>query len=195
MKTLLSLSAAILILLAGCSKDNNQDQKQLKTNYYQCWIASGGTVKCTNGSGGNYQVKWTNCNNFVAGKGWSPGDGTLNYSGSASGAQWYGPYGWRSASCLIEFYIGRGGGTSRGSYSTSKGTYTVYTNSCNGPNVRGNGAFCQYNCSGYKGSGCTIYEHNNGWASRGIPNGSGIWVMAAVEGWGGSSGSANVTVN
>jgi endo-1,4-beta-xylanase len=41
--------------------------------YYSFWNAGGGTVAYTNLAGGEYSVTWTDCNNFVAGKGWNPG--------------------------------------------------------------------------------------------------------------------------
>lgn len=193
-----SAVAVALLLFVGCSKENlgdNQDQgNQLKTNYYQCWTNGGGTVKCTNGSGGNYKVAWTKCGNFVAGKGYSGFTGTLSYSGSCSGCQRLGIYGWCTGP-LIEYYIGRSGGTSKGTYSTSKGTYTLYIQSCNGPNIQGSGPFKQYNCSGSGGSGANISQHRSGWAKLGQSTGSPNYCIAATEGWGGSSGSANVTVN
>lgn len=39
------------------------------TDYWQNWTDGGGTVNATNGSGGNYNVNWSNCGNFVVGKG------------------------------------------------------------------------------------------------------------------------------
>jgi len=162
-------------------------------NYYQCWTNGQGTVKCTNGSGGNYQVKWTNCGNFVAGKGYNPGSGTMSWSGSCSGCQYFGVYGWTTGP-LVEYYIGRGGGTSCGSYSTSKGTYTLYTKSVTGPSIQGNTTFKQYNCSGSGSSGINVSEHFNGWKKLGKGAGSPNYCIVASEGWGGSSGSANVTV-
>ena len=34
---------------------------------------SASSVTYTNGAAGEYSTKWTNCNNFVAGKGWATG--------------------------------------------------------------------------------------------------------------------------
>ena len=197
MRKLLSFSAAILILLASCSKEvltTDSQSNQLKaTNYYQCWKAGGG-VSCTNGSGGNYQIKFSNCQDFVVGKGYSTGGTTMSWSGSCSGCKYFGVYGW-CRSPLTEYYIGRGGGTSKGSYSTSKGTYTLNTIACNGANINGNGPFTQYNCSGSGSSGINVSEHFSGWSKLGKGTSSPAYCIVASEAWGGASGSANVTVN
>jgi endo-1,4-beta-xylanase len=192
----LSFSTAILLLLASCSKEIStpDGQNQLKsTNYYQCWKAGGG-VSCTNGSGGNYQVKFQNCSDFVAGKGYSSGAHTMSWSGSCSGCKYFGVYGW-CTSPLTEYYIGRSGGTSVGSYSTSKGNYTLYTISCNGANIQGNGPFHQYNCSGSGSSGINTQDHFNGWSKLGHAANSPNYTIVSSEAWGGATGSANVTVN
>jgi endo-1,4-beta-xylanase len=168
---------------------------QAATNYSQSWTNGQGTVNYQNLSGGHYKVNWSNCGNFVAGKGYNPsGTRTMTWSGSASGAQWFGVYGWTTGP-LVEYYIGRSGGTSKGSYSTSKGTYTLYIKSVTGPSIQGNTTFQQYNCSGNSGSGINLGEHFNGWKKLGVGGGSPNYCIVATEGWGGSSGSSDVTVN
>lgn len=165
------------------------------TNYSQSWTNGVGTVNYQNLTGGHYKVSWSNCGNFVAGKGYNPsGSRTMTWSGSASGAQYFGVYGWLMGP-LVEYYIGRGGGTSKGSYSTSKGTYTLYTKSVTGPSIQGNTTFTQYNCSGSNSSGINLAEHFAGWQKLGQPVGGTNYCIVATEGWGGSSGSADVTVN
>jgi endo-1,4-beta-xylanase len=147
---------------------------------------------CTMGS---FKVSFSGAK-FVTGLGWSSGGSrTISYSGSCSGCS-IGPivYGW-GKSPLVEYYIGRGGGTSRGSYSTCKGTFTLYTNSCNGPNLTGNGAFTQYNANGSRSSGQCMADHYNGWNKLGRgTNAGGGYCVVMVENWSGGSGSANVSV-
>lgn len=165
------------------------------TNYSQSWTDGQGTVNYENLAGGRYRVNWSNVGNFVAGKGYNPsGSRTMTWSGYASGAQYFGVYGWLQGP-LVEYYIGRGGGTYRGSYNTSRGSYTLYTQSVTGPSIEGYKTFTQYNCSGNGSSGINLGEHFNGWRSIGQPVGSTNYCIVATEGWGGSSGNADVTVN
>lgn len=89
------VSAVVGILLAGCSNSLlDQDaaiagavqasvaravtltSNQTGTQdgfYYSFWTDGGGSVSMTLGSGGNYSSSWTNCGNWVGGKGWSTG--------------------------------------------------------------------------------------------------------------------------
>lgn len=130
---------------------------------------------------------------FVAGHGWSGGSTrTISWSGSCSGcSKGLGIYGW--ASGPVEYYIGRSGGTNAGTYSACGGTATLYTNSCNGPNATGSGAFKQYNVS----SSCNnMGDHQNGWSALGKgASMSGGYQVVSVEGYGGNSGSANISTS
>jgi endo-1,4-beta-xylanase len=155
-------------------------------------IAQAGTGTCTSGS---INGSFSNAN-FIAGLGWSTGTTrTISWSGSASGVN-YGPaiYGWAN-SPLVEYYIGRSGGTSRGSYSTSKGSFTLYTNSCNGPNITGNGPFTQYNAGGNGSSSQNMGEHFNGWSNLGRGLSSQNCQVVMVESWSSGSGSYNISVS
>jgi endo-1,4-beta-xylanase len=155
-------------------------------------IAQAGTGSCSSGS---FKVSFSGAS-FVTGLGWSSGGSrTINFSGSCSGCN-VGPiiYGW-GTNPLVEYYIGRGGGSSAGSYSTSKGSYTLQVNSCNGPNITGSGPFTQYNCSGSNSSGQNMSEHYNGWSGLGKgTNAGGGYCVVMVESWSGGSGSASVSV-
>jgi len=160
--------------------------------YYTFWSNGGGSVCMTVGGGGNYSLQWSNCGNFTAGKGWSSGGSrTITWSGSCGG-QFYGVYGWGNSPC-VEYYIGRGGGSGAGSYSTSKGTFTLNINQCNGANITGSGSFQQFNANGSGGSGQNMSEHYNGWSGLGHGISSYNYCVVECEGWN-SSGSANVTV-
>ncbi|MBN2019837.1 MAG: glycoside hydrolase family 11 protein [Sedimentisphaerales bacterium] len=155
-------------------------------------VAQAGTGSCTAGS---FKVTFSGAS-FVTGIGWSSGGSrTINFSGSCSGCN-LGPiiYGW-GKNPLVEYYIGRGGGSSAGSYSTSKGSYTLQINQCNGPNITGSGSFQQYNCSGSNSSGQNMSEHYNGWRNlgKGTSEGGGYCIVM-VESWSGGSGSATVSV-
>jgi endo-1,4-beta-xylanase len=148
---------------------------------------------CTSGS---FTVNFSSAQ-FVTGLGWSTGASrTISFAGSCTGCN-LGPivYGW-GTSPLVEYYIGRGGGTYRGSYSTSKGTFNLYTNACNGPNITGTGPFTQYNCNGSGNSGQPMGEHYDGWEDIGWgTNEGGSYCVVMVEGYGGNSGSAIVSVS
>jgi endo-1,4-beta-xylanase len=148
---------------------------------------------CTAGS---FTVNFSSAS-FVTGLGWSTGTSrTISFVGSCSGCD-LGPivYGWGYGSTLVEYYIGRGGGSYAGSYSTSKGTFTLYTKSCNGPNITGTGPFTQYNANGDGGSGQPMGEHFNGWSSIGQGLSSQNYQVVMVESWSSGTGSASASVS
>lgn len=181
------------------------------TNYQQSWTDGGGTVTYTNGTGGNYAVNWTNCGNFVAGKGWKPGNGNriVNYNCGAwnpQGNAYLTFYGW-TTNALIEYYIVDSWGTwrppgasSKGTLTSDGGTYDIYQTPRNGaPSIIGTANFQQYwsvrTSKRPTGSNVSINfaNHVNAWRSRGMYLGS-TWdyQIMAVEGFQ-SSGYANLT--
>ena len=181
------------------------------TDYWQNWTDGGGTVNATNGSGGNFSVSWTNCGNFVVGKGWNTGSASrvANYNAGAfspSGNGYLTFYGWTRNS-LIEYYVVdswgtyRPTGTYKGTVSSDGGTYDIYTTMrYNAPSIDGTQTFQQFwsvrQSKRATGSNVQINfaNHVNAWRGKGMNLGSS-WAYQAlcVEGYQ-SSGYANVTV-
>lgn len=180
-------------------------------DYWQNWTDGGGTVTSTNGSNGNYSVNWSNCGNFVVGKGWTTGNANrvVNYNAGAfnpSGNGYLTFYGWTRNS-LIEYYVVdswgtyRPTGTYKGSMSSDGGTYDIYTATrYNAPSIDGTQTFTQYwsvrQSKRATGSNVqiTFNNHVNAWRNVGMNLGSS-WSYQAlcIEGYQ-SSGYANVTV-
>ncbi|MBN1696215.1 MAG: glycoside hydrolase family 11 protein [Spirochaetales bacterium] len=164
--------------------------------WYTFWTDGGGSVSMTLGSGGQFSVNWSNCGNFVCGKGWQTGSEsrTITWTANAGGAQYVGLYGWMQ-NPLVEYYIPRSGGSNRGTYQADGTTYTLYTNTrTNMPSIEGTRTFEQYFCGGGGGGSVNFGEHCNGWRKLGMGVGSQNYQVVAIEGWGGSSGSASATV-
>jgi endo-1,4-beta-xylanase len=181
------------------------------TDYWQNWTDGGGTVKTVNGSGGNFSVNWTNCGNFVVGKGWSNGTSNrvVNYNAGAfspSGNGYLTFYGWTRNS-LIEYYVVdswgnyRPTGTYKGTVSSDGGTYDIYTTMrYNAPSIDGTQTFPQYwsvrQSKRAIGSNAQINfgNHANAWKNKGMNLGSSwSYQSLCVEGYQ-SSGYADVTV-
>jgi len=212
MKKVLSFSAAILLLLAGCSKEiDNADvathASVLKANPTASYVqnySTGGSHTYTNGSGGNFSATWTNVTDAVLGKGWKPGGTyTVGYNvGVLSGYHSCGLYGW-TTSPLIEFYVtefGANGGTTVNTVSSDGHTYTFYKQQrVNAPSVQGTQTFWQYKDSwGGSSTGSnhtiTMANHVNNWKSKGGQGfGSYYNVTFSVEAMN-QTGSINATV-
>ena len=154
-------------------------------------VAQAGRVD-TSCSGGSGTFTFRNAS-WIGGIGWSSGSSrNISKSCSCSNCQFCNIYGW-ARSPLVEYYIGRSGGTNRGSYSGSGCSGTLYTRSCNGPNLTGDGPFTQYNISG---SGGNMSCHSNGWSSLGYGTSiGGGYCVKAAENYSGGSGNATMSSN
>ena len=174
MKKVLGFSVVILLLMAGCSKENlNSDVQDnnsipghnfslLKSTgtdhgfFWQNYVSSGSSTISFPSAGtnsGNFAVSYSNVGDVVAGKGWNPGSSTrtIGYNiGALSGSyNFVGVYGW-TTSPLIEYYVCELGSitynaTNVGSVTSDGHSYGLYKHQqVNQPSIIGTATFWQY---------------------------------------------------
>ncbi|MBN2532552.1 MAG: glycoside hydrolase family 11 protein [Spirochaetales bacterium] len=176
--------------------------------FYFLWTDGVGSVTMTLGSGGNYSVIWSNCGNFVCGKGWRTGsDRTVNYSGSFNSGSngLLSLYGWTQDE-LIEYYVVENYGSwtppgvsPSGMVSSDGGIYNLYrTRVVNQLSIYGFETFYRYwsvRTQRRSNGTVTFANHINAWKNLGWDLGSSwAFQLMATEGIE-SSGSADITID
>jgi endo-1,4-beta-xylanase len=221
MKKVLSFSAGILLLLAGCSKENLRPDVQVNQvksggtgtdhGYFYSLYYSGGSASISfpqaGTYAGNFAVSYSGVSDVVAGKGWNPGSArTINYNiGSLSGSyNFVGVYGW-TTNPLIEYYVCElgsitYGATNVGSVTSDGHSYGLWKHQqVNQPSIIGTSTFWQYMSQwGGSSTGSThtinMSNHFNAWKSKMGSMGSYNYQIVALEAYSGKSGYINATV-
>ena len=171
---------------------------------YEYWKDQGSGCMVL-GSGGTFEVDWSNINNLLARKGVRPGsmNQTVTYAADyrPNGNSYLCVYGWTTGP-LVEYYIVDSwgswrppGGTPKGSVTTDGGTYDIYeTTRTQQPSIEGTRTFQQYwSVRRTKRTSGTITcaNHFAAWARAGMNMGNLYEVSLTVEGYQ-SSGYCNV---
>jgi hypothetical protein len=213
-----SIIIFVMVLAAQFASAQTITSNQTGTHdgfYYSFWNQGAastsftGTPTMTLGAAGNYSVKWSNVNNFTAGKGWSKGspDRIINFTGSFDGGSngYLAVYGW-TKNALIEYYVVEDygswtppGGTSKGTFTSDGGTYAVYeTTRTNQPSIIGTATFQQYwsvRTTKRSSGTVTFANHVAAWKKLGMELGT-TWDYQIMETEGyHSSGSSTITVS
>ena len=172
--------AAVIVFSWGCQNQPTGPELSnplgTKTRSYESGSCSSGITVNFSGS------------KFLSGHGWSTGAGrNISFSGSCSGCNYFGVYGWMT-NPRVEYYIGRSGSSSYGSYTCDGRSHTLYRDNKGGDY----GYF--YNVSGSGSSPVDFGCHTYNWNRMGVM-GTHNYQVVAGESWSGGSGTLRVSTS